>query len=177
MVLQGVLVQHDEPLKEFKGEEMDANVGGAVHQASVLVPFLSRLLGDLRVLDHLVVAVHLAGDADSLGGEALPHHLVGALGLLAQAVAHEDRITHFDEHSVNTVELDELDSLLLHVSHHPLVSQGPVQPSVAVRGTREGALLSQDDLSLKCEAGKSALLEDEHILGIKAKVVVLLEEV
>ena len=59
MVLQGVLVQHDEPLKEFKGEEMDANVGGAVHQASVLVPFLSRLLGDLRVLDHLVVALHL----------------------------------------------------------------------------------------------------------------------
>ena len=54
-------------LKELKSEEMDANVGGSIHQAPVLVPLLGRLLGDLRVLNHLVVVVHLTGDAHGLG--------------------------------------------------------------------------------------------------------------
>ena len=53
------------------------------------------------------MSVHLAGDANSLIGEALGHHLVGTLGPSTEAVAGKDWVADTDQNVVNTVELQK----------------------------------------------------------------------
>ena len=82
----------------------------------------------------LVVAVDEAGDADGLLGEALGHHLVGALGLLADAVPGEDGVAHAHQDVVHAVQLHELHAAPPHVRQDAVVAQRAVQPTVPVGG-------------------------------------------
>jgi hypothetical protein len=52
-----------------------ADVAGGEGESAVLVASLGRFQRDLAVLDHLVLAVHSAHNADGLFGEGFFHGL------------------------------------------------------------------------------------------------------
>ena len=80
----------------------------------------------------LVLSIHEARDADGLLGESLGHDLVGALGLLADAVAGEDGVAHAHQDVVHAVQLHELHAALAHVGEDAVVAEGAVQAAVSV---------------------------------------------
>ena len=93
----------------------------------------------------LVVSVDEAGDSDGLLGEALGHDLVGALGLLADAVAGEDGVAHAHQDVVHAVQLHELHAAPPHVRQDAVRAQRAVQTAVAVGGP---AATAENDYSV-----------------------------
>ena len=96
----------------------------------------------------LVVSVDEAGDSDGLLGEALGHDLVGALGLLADAVAGEDGVAHAHQDVVHAVQLHELHAAPPHVRQDAVRAQRAVQTAVPVGGpaaaaAKKGLILSK----------------------------------
>jgi hypothetical protein len=88
---------------------------------------------------------------------------VAGLCPLVDAITHEHRVGHFDEDVVDAVDVQVLDSVLLHVIQDLLVLQSPVQTSVAVWSSRDFATSFENYFSLEVEARNHSLLEKDDL--------------
>ena len=90
---------------------------------------------------YLVVSVDETRDADGLLWESLGHDLVGALGLLADAVPGEDGVANAHQDVVHAVQLHELHAAPPHVRQDAVVAEGAVQTPVPIGRPKRKKLL------------------------------------
>lgn len=93
---------------------------------------LGGRLVNLRVLDHVGLAVLLHNQTYGLGSIALAHHLGGNVDVLGGGKSNKDGVGDLDETVVYAVGVDVLDAALAHVLAHARGDNGLVDTTVAV---------------------------------------------
>ncbi|TNN66762.1 hypothetical protein EYF80_023004 [Liparis tanakae] len=81
--------------------------------------------------------------------------------LLPPSEADKGGVRHFDQDVVHAVHVDELDAPPLHVVRDALVPQSPVETAVP------------DELALVVHGGQHALLEEDDVVLLQAKLLEL----
>lgn len=123
-------------LEEPEGVVVIDDVGGTVLEDVGLLGVLGlgSLLVNLRVLDHIGLAVLQQDQADGLSGIALAHHLGSDVDVLGGSKANEDWVGDLDKAVVHSVEVDVLDATAAHVLAHTGDHEGLVDATVSIRG-------------------------------------------
>lgn len=105
-----LLLERGGAVQERGGVKVVGDVAGAEGElAGAGIAAVGLLFRDLRVLNDAVLVAAAGDDADRLGGVCLGDDLGGAVGLLLDAVAEEDRVGDAHEAIVDAVAVDVLD--------------------------------------------------------------------
>ncbi len=130
---------------------------------------------------HPTLYLEFAGDAADNANFFVRRILWNNFGRAAYTdtvgVANKDGVGHLDQDVVDAVDVRVADPAAMHVGEHPSRDKGLIQPAVAVGGAEKRAFGLKNEFSLKRERRDQALLEEEHVGRIQAKVRVRGEKV
>lgn len=89
--------------QKFGGEEVVGNVGGTECEFAISLALFRELLRDLRVLDHTILAIADADNANRLLRGRFAHNLNTTVGSLGHRVTNKDGISNTSKTVVDTV--------------------------------------------------------------------------
>mmetsp|Transcript_8999 Transcript_8999/g.21919 ORF Transcript_8999/g.21919 Transcript_8999/m.21919 type:complete len:368 (+) Transcript_8999:687-1790(+) len=156
-------------LEKVEGVKVIANVAGAEGEPSVGTCTLGHFFGDVAILYYAGPAALGGNYAHLFVRTGLPQHFIAAVSLRFDAVSNERRIGRLHQRIIDPERMHVLDAFGFHVVQYPVLYQGGVYATVAVRSDGELRGRFEYHLAVGSHTGQRSLWEK---FDVYSKIIV-----